>query len=157
MTPFNTRVNTNHCEAVEGEFPYNLQQHLESSSFMPLRPTQPSMQLPYASVPQGGQPRPQLIALTQTRESRYKTSLKHKPEVNRPTESHIASSEQAPPPREAIVREMILTPTFIAALDKLLDRREHQVAACAFRSAVAFLVKEVTLRTQQIQLYAAPP
>lgn len=38
----NTRSNTNHTEATEGDLIYSFQQYLESSTFMPLRHAHPS-------------------------------------------------------------------------------------------------------------------
>lgn len=60
---------------------YNLQQHLESSAFMPLQP------LPSASTSLGGQLRPQPIAYAPTEDAQYRTPLGPEPEVHR----HIQS------------------------------------------------------------------
>lgn len=93
------------------------------------------MQLLCSSDPQGGSFRPWLAAPIPVDEPRHK-ALRPKPEI------HIST-----PLAERAV-ELLLTPTFIKALDELVYRRIFRSAACALRPVEAFRVEEATYRPQ---------
>lgn len=157
MAPANTRATKNHKEVVEKDSLYILQQHMTPSTFIPQGNNALRATLPSASAPLVGQPRPSPIVTAPT-EDPYQQPLPGNDPIimSYPTHSHIASSGRAPPPRE-ISPEVIHTPTFIAALDELLDRREPRVAARATRPADLYHTEEATSRTHVVHLYASPP
>lgn len=75
MFPLNTRAKTNHNETAEGDSLYSLQQHLESSAFMPPRDITHVVSLPNASINLGGQLRLQPPMLPLLRSHNLKCPL----------------------------------------------------------------------------------